>query len=119
MQWILYVLVGLGAGIAGGFFGIGGGIIMIPAFLFLFGLTQHQAQGTSLAVMIPPIGLLAALRYYKSGNVNISIAIFACIGFFFGGYIGAVLANHIPALIMKKGFGVLMMIVSLKLIFGK
>ncbi|NQT23591.1 MAG: sulfite exporter TauE/SafE family protein [Candidatus Omnitrophica bacterium] len=119
MQLIAYVLVGLAAGIASGFFGIGGGIIMIPAFLFLFGLTQHQAQGTSLAIMIPPIGLLAAMRYYRAGNVKVSIAIFACIGFFFGGYLGAVLANHIPGPMMKKVFGVLMMIISVKLIFGK
>ena len=111
--------MGLVAGIAGGFFGLGGGVILIPALLFFFGLTQHQAQGTSLAIMIPPIGLLAALKYYYSGNVNVKIAVFACIGFFFGGYIGAYFAHSIPDTVLKKIFGVLMMCISLKLIFGK
>ena len=73
-------------------FGIGGGAILIPALVFIFGLTQHQAQGTTLAILVPPIGLLAALRYYQSGNVKLSIAAFVCIGFFIGGLIGANIA---------------------------
>ncbi|MBF0385462.1 MAG: TSUP family transporter, partial [Candidatus Omnitrophica bacterium] len=87
MTQILYVLLGLVAGIFGGLFGIGGAIIIIPALVYLFGLTQHAAQGTTLAIMVFPVGFLAALRYYQSGNVNLSIAVFICLGFFFGGYI--------------------------------
>ena len=119
MQFITYLMIGLVAGIFGGFFGLGGGVIMVPALIFFLGLTQHQAQGTSLAIMIPPIGLLAAWRYYAGGNVKVGIAIFACIGFFFGGYLGAVLAGHIPDYILKKCFGFLLLIVSLKMVFIK
>ena len=119
MTWPLYLLIGLTAGITAGFFGLGGGVILIPAFVFLLGLSQHEAQGTSLAIMIPPIGLLAALRYYSAGNVKMGIAVFACIGFFFGGYIGATLVHHVPESVLKKVFGVLLMIISFKLILSK
>ena len=119
MTWPLYLLIGLSAGITAGFFGLGGGVILIPAFVFLLGLSQHEAQGTSLAVMIPPIGLLAALRYYSAGNVKMGIAVFACIGFFFGGYIGATLVQHVSESVLKKVFGVLLMVISFKLILSK
>ncbi|MBN1871766.1 MAG: sulfite exporter TauE/SafE family protein [Candidatus Omnitrophica bacterium] len=114
-----YILWGLIAGIASGFLGIGGGIIIIPALVLIFGLTQHQAQGTTLALMIPPIGLLAAMKYYQAGNVNLKIALFVCLGFFFGGYLGASFVHHVPDVILRKVFGVVMLFVSLKLIFLK
>ncbi|UCD15702.1 MAG: sulfite exporter TauE/SafE family protein [Candidatus Omnitrophota bacterium] len=118
-MWVGYLMLGLSAGIASGFFGIGGGIILIPALLFLFGLTQHQAQGTTLAIMIPPIGLLAAIKYYSEGNVKLNIAVFVCIGFFIGGLIGAHFVHKLPGLLVKRLFGILMFVVSLRLIFGK
>ncbi len=68
MNYFVYIMLGLIAGVASGFLGIGGGTIIIPALIFLFGLTQHQAQGTTLALMVPPIGLLAALKYYYEGS---------------------------------------------------
>lgn len=74
MTQFLYIILGLVAGILSGAFGIGGGTILIPVLVFLFGLTQHQAQGTTLAILVPPIGLLAALRYYYSGNVKLDMA---------------------------------------------
>lgn len=114
-----YILLGLVAGIFGGMFGIGGGSILIPAMVFFFGLTQHQAQGTTLAIMVPPIGLLAAWRYYQSGNVKLGIAAFVCAGFFIGGLIGANLVQNLPDLLMKRMFGVFLMVVSLKMIFTK
>ena len=80
-MWIAYLLLGVVAGVAGGFFGIGGAVIIIPALIFL-GLTQHQAQGTSLAILLPPIGLLAVWQYYLKGNVKINIALLVCLGFF-------------------------------------
>ena len=114
-----YVLAGLITGVASGFFGIGGGIILIPILVLIFGLTQHQAQGTTLALMVPPIGILAALKYYYEGNVNLKMAIFICLGFLVGGYIGAVFANKIPATLMKRIFGYLLFFVSLKFMFAK
>ncbi|MBU1121885.1 MAG: TSUP family transporter [Candidatus Omnitrophota bacterium] len=118
-MWVSYLVLGVTAGIASGFFGIGGGIILIPALLFIFGLTQYQAQGTTLAIMIPPIGLLAAMKYYAEGNVKLNIAVFICIGFFFGGLLGAHFVHKLPGPLVKKLFGVLLLFFSMKMIFGK
>ena len=119
MSQILYIILGLIAGVFSGMFGIGGGTILIPALVFLFGLTQHQAQGTTLALMIPPIGLLAALRYYYSGNVKLGMAAFICAGFFIGGLIGAHFVQNVPDLMLKRLFGVFLLFVSLRMIFFK
>ncbi|MCF7873004.1 MAG: sulfite exporter TauE/SafE family protein [Candidatus Omnitrophica bacterium] len=118
-MWYLYIILGVGAGVFSGFLGIGGGSVMIPALVYLAGYSQHQAQGTTLAMMIPPIGLLAAIKYYQAGNVKIKAAVLMCIGFFIGGYLGARFVDKIPDLILKKSFGVFLLIVALRMIFGK
>jgi hypothetical protein len=87
-SWPLYVLLGLVAGVLSGIIGIGGGVIIVPVLVFLFGLSQHQAQGTTLALLVPPIGILAAWTYYKAGYVNLEIAAFVCVGFVLGGITG-------------------------------
>jgi uncharacterized membrane protein YfcA len=117
MMWVFYLVLGLSAGIASGLFGIGGGVILIPAFIYLIGLTQHQAQGTTLAIMVLPIGLLAALKYYFYGNVRLDIAAWVCIGFFVGGFFGAVWAHAVSEPLLKKLFGVFLLFVSLRMIF--
>ncbi|MDD5506171.1 MAG: TSUP family transporter [Candidatus Omnitrophica bacterium] len=119
MTQIMYIALGVIAGIFGGMFGIGGGSILIPALVYFFGLTQHQAQGTSLAVMIPPIGLLAAMRYYYSGNVKLSMAAFICIGFFVGGLLGAQFIQGVSDALLKRMFGVFLFLISLRMIFVK
>ena len=119
MSQILYILLGLIAGIFSGVFGIGGATILIPALVFLCGLTQHQAQGTTLAIMIPPIGLLAAMRYYYSGNVKLGIAGFICLGFFIGGLLGAGLVQNVPDSLLKKLFGIFLLFVSARMILAK
>jgi hypothetical protein len=119
MTQALYILLGLTAGVFGGMFGVGGGVILIPAMVYFFGLTQHQAQGTTLAIMVPPIGLLAAWRYYQSGNVKLGMAALICAGFLVGGYLGAGLVQKIPELLMKRMFGSLLMLIALKMIFTK
>ena len=119
MNQVMYIILGLVAGIASGIFGIGGGTILIPALVFMFGLTQHQAQGTTLALMVPPIGLLAALRYYYSGNVKLGMAAFICAGFFIGGLIGAQFVQNVPDPILKRLFGIFLLLVSLRMIFFK
>ena len=96
--------------------GLGGGILLTPALVYIFGLTQHQAQGTSLAVMVPPITLLAALRYYYSGNVNLNIAVFIALGFLIGGLSGAQIVQSIPDMVLKKIFGAILLIVAVKMI---
>ena len=118
-MWYTYIALGLGAGIASGFLGIGGGAILIPVLVYLFGLTQHQAQGTTLAIMIPPIGLLAAWKYYIDGNVKLNMAAFICIGFLVGGLIGAIFVHKVPAPILKKVFGVFLFLISINMILGK
>jgi len=114
---LFYLLLGLIAGVFGGLIGIGGGIILVPALVFLFGLSQHQAQGTTLAAMVPPIGLLAAWTYYKHGYVNFKIAILICLGFFIGGLLGAHLAVGMTNRVLEKVFGIALFLISLKMIF--
>lgn len=119
LRALLLLLLGLGAGTISGLIGIGGGVLIVPALVFLFGFSQHQAQGTTLALLVPPIGLLAAITYYKQGYVDIKTAIFVCIGFFFGGLIGAKIATGLPKEILTKVFGVALFLISLKMIFSK
>ncbi len=114
-----YTFLGIIAGILAGIFGIGGGTILIPALVYLFGLSQHQAQGTTLAIMVPPIGLLAALRYYYSGNVRLDMAAFICIGFFLGGLVGAHFIQDIPGSIVKRMFGLYLAFIAIRMIFAK
>lgn len=116
MTHLSYALLGLAAGIFSGFMGLGGGIILIPALVYIFGLTQHQAQGTSLAIMVPPITLLAAIRYYKSGNVELNMAVFIALGFMAGSLLGANIVQGIPDLILKKIFGFILLSVAVKMI---
>jgi uncharacterized membrane protein YfcA len=119
MMILLYIFLGLAAGTLSGLFGIGGGTILIPGLVFLAGLTQQEAQGTTLAILLLPIGLLGVLRYYKSGHVHLNIAAFICLGFLIGCLMGANIAVSIPNLILRKAFGVFLMIVSLYTIFAK
>lgn len=118
MNWG-YLAIGLIAGIFGGFFGIGGATIIVPALVLMFGFKQHLAQGTTLAAMIPPIGLLAAWRYHSQGNVKISVALFIALGFIVGGYLGAVLVEKIPEIMLKRIFGIFLLVIACKLIFTK
>ena len=117
MQIIGLLITGLVAGIMSGLLGIGGGTIVIPVLIYIYGLSQHMSQGTTLAMMVPPIGLLAAWHYWKNGNVNVTWALIICLGFFFGGLIGAHFANLIPDLHLRRIFGVFMLVIALKLIF--
>jgi hypothetical protein len=123
MNTILFIVLGLvtgiSSGISSGIFGLGGGIIVIPALVFLFGLSQHQAQGTTLAMMVPPIGLLAAWTYYKDGFVDLKIAALLCLGFFFGGLIGAKFVTALSDPALRKIFGVFLLLISVKMILTK
>jgi uncharacterized protein len=116
---IILVIIGLMAGVFGGMFGVGGAIIMIPALVYFLGVDQHMAQGTSVAIMLPPIGLFAAYNYYKAGQVNIWYAVIIAIAFMAGGYFGSMIALKIPENLMKKIFGILLIIVALRMIFSK
>lgn len=119
MTFLLYILLGVISGFAAGALGIGGGIIMVPALVLFFGLSQLQAQGTVLTVMLPPILIFAFLRYYQAGNVNIKIAAFIALGFLAGAYFGADFVQGLPSEQLKKVFGILLIIVGIKMVFLK
>ncbi|MDD5223459.1 MAG: sulfite exporter TauE/SafE family protein [bacterium] len=118
-NYLLYVLVGLFTGLVSGLIGIGGGGIIIPILVFFFGMTQHQAQGTTLAVLVPPVGLLAALTYYRHGYVNLEMAAFMAAGFFLGGLFGARFAVGLSGVVLEKVFGVFLLLISVKMILGR
>ena len=100
--------------------GVGGGIIVVPALVFFYGMTQHEAQGTSLAVLAVPFGFIAAAyNYHKQGFVNYKYAIILVVAFFIGSYLGSLISINIPAKTLKKAFGILMLIAGLKMILGK
>ena len=119
MNTFLYILLGLITGILSGLLGIGGAIVIIPSLVLLFGLSQHTAQGTTLALMVPPIGLLAAWTYYRAGFVDLKIAAFICVGFFIGGLIGARFATEIPEQLLRKIFGLVLLLTSIRMILFK
>lgn len=114
---ILCIMIGLVAGTLSGLLGIGGGIIIVPALIYIFGMNQHLAQGTTLALMVPPIGLLAAWTYYKEGYVDLKIAALICLGFFIGGLIGASLSLEISETILKRSFGIVFLTIAVKMTF--
>lgn len=116
--YILLVFIGLAAGLLAGFVGVGGGIIIVPALIYLAGLTPLMAQGTSLALMLPPIGILAFMEYYKAGNVNVTYGIIIAVTFVVGGYFGAKFAQKVDENLIKFVFGVLMLIVAVKMMLG-
>jgi uncharacterized membrane protein YfcA len=119
MTMVFYLLLGLIAGVLGGLLGIGGGIIVVPALVLLCGFSQHLAQGTTLAMMVPPIGLLAAWVYYSRGYVDIKVAGLMCIGFFLGGLLGAKFAGEFSDIMLKRIFGFALMLISVKMILAK
>ncbi len=119
METVLFIALGLAAGVLGGLVGLGGGILVVPALVFLFGFSQHQAQGTTLAMMVPPIGILAAWAYWSQGYVDIRAASLLCAGFFVGGYFGGRFATSISSPALERIFGVVLLVVAVKLIFSK
>jgi hypothetical protein len=119
MDNILSILIGLIAGISSGFFGIGGAVILIPVLVYVFKFSQHLAQGTTLATLLLPIGVLAVMKYYKSGDVNIKVALFIAFGFVIGGFIGASFVQAVPSPVLKKIFAVMLFGISIYMFFGK
>jgi len=115
---IILVCIGLLAGFLSGMIGIGGGIIIVPALVYFLGVSQQSAQGTSIALMLPPIGVLAAMNYYKAGSLDIKYALVIAITFIIGGYLGSKMSlAYFSEATMKKVFGLILMVVSIKMVF--
>ena len=119
LAFFILILIGLAAGFFGGMVGLGGGVIMIPALVYFLGMTQQGAQGTSLAVMLPPVGLLAVMNYYRAGQMNIKYALIIAATFLIGGYFGSKVALNIPVATMKKIFGGALLLIALQMILKK
>ena len=111
--------IGVAAGILAGMIGVGGGIIIVPALAYFFKMDQHTAQGTSLAVLLPPTGLFAFLQYYRAGHVNVGVALVMIVGVLIGGYFGGGWAQAASGPALRKGFAVFMFIVALDMFFQK
>ena len=117
---IILIIIGLAAGILSGLVGVGGGIIMVPLFVLFLGLTQHNSQGLSLAVMLPPVTFLAVYNYHKAGGgIDWKVALIVSVLFIIGGFLGSKIALQIDQRMLKRIFGVFMLIVAIKLIITK
>jgi hypothetical protein len=118
-QIIILLIIGLSAGMIAGALGVGGAIIIVPALVFFFHMSQHTAQGTSLAILLFPVGILAFFTYYRHGYVNFKVAVIVMIAFVIGGYFGSLLSVNLPEKSLKIFFGGLLLIAGLKMILGK
>ena len=116
---LILVIIGILGGFLSGLMGVGGGIIMIPMLIFFLSFSQQQAQGTSLAVLAVPVTALAAYQYYKEGNIKWEYALIMAVFFVAGGYLGSKLAITLDQKTLQRIFGVIMLIISMKLIFTK
>ncbi|MEI9934903.1 MAG: sulfite exporter TauE/SafE family protein [Ferruginibacter sp.] len=111
------LLVGLLAGMLSGLVGVGGGLIIVPALIYFIGFSQHQAQGTSLGLLLLPAGILAVWQYYKQGDVDLKVVAILAVGFIIGGYYGSKLALSLPQNTVKKLFAIFMLLVAIKMLF--
>lgn len=115
----LYLILGLLVGVLSGIVGIGGGILIVPALVYLFHMSQHKAQGTSLGALLAPIGILAFWEYYKAGNADLKAALVIALGFIAGGYFGGLWAQKLPDVVLQRIFGTLLIIIGIKLLWGR
>ena len=113
---ILILLIGLAAGVLSGLVGVGGGLIIVPALIFFLGFSQHQAQGTSLGLLLLPVGILAVINYYNKGNVDVKVVAIMSVAFIAGGWLGSKLALSLPEDTVKKIFAVFLFYSAFKLL---
>jgi uncharacterized protein len=119
MQMIGLLILGVVAGVAAGMFGIGGGLIIVPALVLIYGLGQHNAVGTSLGAILLPVGALGAWVYYRNGNLNVRYSLLIAAGLLIGAFLGAKLVEPVSDLTMRRLFGGFLLLVSVKMLLGK
>jgi uncharacterized membrane protein YfcA len=113
----LLVIVGLLAGMLSGLVGLGGGVIIVPALVFFLGFSQHQAQGTSLGILLLPAGIFAVLNYYKKGYIDMKVVLLLFVGFLVGGWLGSKISLTMPEAILKKVFAFALVLIAAKVLF--
>lgn len=119
-MWILYgLLTGIVAGVVSGFFGVGGATVITPILIYFFKMSQHKAQGTSLAALLLPVGFLAFLQYYKAGNADIKLGLTISLGLFLGGFFGGILAQKVDPGFLRKAFAIFLILVGIQLFFKR
>jgi hypothetical protein len=114
-----YILIGLAGGFVGGSLGLGGGAVMVPLLVIIVGLTQHQAQGTVIGLLTVPVFFAAAYRYYTAGNLRLDITGYMIIGFVAGSFLGAHFVQYLPDAVLKKIFGIALVLIGFKMVFLK
>lgn len=120
MSWhqaVIATIIGLVGGIVSGFFGVGGAVVIVPALTFFIGMEQHKAQGTSLAALLLPVGLLGFWEYYRKGNADIHLGILIAFGLFAGAFVGGYLAQWLPSSVLRKAFGFFLILVGLRILW--
>jgi hypothetical protein len=115
----MVLLIGLIIGMVSGVVGIGGGILFVPALIWMLGMNQHKAQGTSLGALLAPVGIFAFIEYYRKGNADIRVAALLAAGFLVGAYFGAVGAQHIPEVWLRRVFALTLIGVGGRMLFGR
>jgi uncharacterized protein len=115
--WLTFMIIGIFSGVAAGFFGVGGGIVIVPALIYWAGFSQHMATGTSLAVLLPPIGIAATLEYYRHGNVDVKAAFILAISMVLGAWFGAYFANQMPGPYLRLVFGLFVCSLGVYLVY--
>jgi len=116
---VLGLLLGIAVGVVSGFIGIGGGVIVVPVLVYFFKYSQQTAQGTSLTMILPPVGILAVLQYWRAGHVDVKMAVLLAIGFAVGGYFGGHWAQQVPTLALRRAFALTLGAVAIKMFFQK
>ena len=114
---IILIIIGIAAGVLGGMVGVGGGIIIVPALVFFLGFSQKMAQGTSLGILLLPVGLFGVMQYYKEGYVDMKVVLIISAGFLIGSLLGSKLALNLPQETVKKIFAILLIVVAIKMLF--
>jgi uncharacterized membrane protein YfcA len=119
MNTLIAILIGVAVGVVSGLVGIGGGLIAVPILVYGLHMTQHKAQGTSLAMLLLPSGILAFWAYYKEGNADLRLGLFMALGLFIGGYFGGLWAQGISDTTLRRVFAVLLVVAGVKMFFQK
>lgn len=114
----IFIVIGLLAGVLSGLFGIGGGIVIVPALIFFAKLQPVAATGTSLAALLLPVGALGAYEYYRKGHLEIGAALWVALGLFFGAWVGAKLAQELSPVQLRRAFALFLVVVAGKVWYG-